>query len=188
MIKIGITGSIASGKSSVANIICRKKIPLFCADKAVHDIYKNKDFQKKIKITFGLKSKQNIKNEVKTNILSSKAKLKKLESIIHPIVRKKMNNFIVKNKKKKLVVLEIPLLFESKLSNKFNIILFVDATKKIRMKRYLLRGGNRDIFTILNNRQIKAKQKKKKSDYTIKNNYTYDKLKKNVVKLCTKFF
>jgi dephospho-CoA kinase len=188
MIKIGITGSIASGKSTVAKLICKKKTPLFSADKTVQNIYKNKIFQKKIKKIFLLKNKKNIKIEVKKIVKNDKFQLKKLELIIHPLVRKKMWQFIRKNRKKNIIVLEIPLLFESKLSKQFDVILFVDATKKIRLERYLLRNGKKDVFLTLNNRQIKSKHKIKLSDYVVKNNHSLNKLKKNITKLCTKFF
>lgn len=188
MIKIGITGSIASGKSTVAKMICKKNIPLFSADKIVHNIYKNKNFLKKVKKTFFLKSNKNIKIEVKKIVKNNKFQLRKLELIIHPLVRQKMDQFIKKNKKNFSIVLEIPLLFESNLSKHFNVILFVDATKKIRLKRYLLKGGNKDTFLTLNNRQIKPKHKIKLSDYVVKNNHSLSKLEENIIKLCTKFF
>ena len=97
MIKIGITGSLASGKSTVAKIISRK-YPLFSADTAVKDLYKEKKFIFKIKKIFNIKNK-NIKNEIKKIIQTDSSKLRKLELIVHPLVRKKMKTFTTRNKK-----------------------------------------------------------------------------------------
>ena len=94
MIKIGITGSLASGKSTVAKIIASKKYPLFDADKAVKKIYQTNIFKTKILKKFKLKSKNNIKNNIKKIISKNEKLLKDLEKIIHPIVRKQIRNFL----------------------------------------------------------------------------------------------
>ena len=86
MKKIGITGLISSGKSSVAKIISKKVYPIFDADKEVQNIYKNKKrFLKKIEIYFLIYPKNSqLKNEIKKLIKQKKINLKKLEKIIHP--------------------------------------------------------------------------------------------------------
>ena len=88
MIKIGITGSIASGKTTVARMLSGNKYPLFNADKEVKKIYKKNSFKKKILKKFKFKNKKNIKNKIKKIISSNKKNLKHLEKIIHPLVRK----------------------------------------------------------------------------------------------------
>ena len=125
---IGITGSIASGKSTVAKLIVKKKYPFFSADKEVLNLYKNKKFIKLLTRKFNLSREKEIKIQIKLIINKNKNELKTLESIIHPLVRKKMINFL-KNKKK-LVILEIPLLIENKLNKYFDKIIFIDAKKK----------------------------------------------------------
>ena len=94
MIVIGITGSIASGKTTVAKLISKKKYPLFSADKIVSDLYKNTIFIKLLSRKFNLNSRQKVKNQIKLIIKADKNKLKTLESVIHPLVRKKMKNFL----------------------------------------------------------------------------------------------
>jgi len=76
--------------------------------------------------------------------------------------------------------LEIPLLIESKLKKYFDKIIFVDAKKKIRLKRYLKRNGKKKTFNLLNNRQLSPANKKKICDYTVNNNFSLAILKKNV--------
>tara|TARA_B100000795_G_scaffold269243_1_gene258057 strand:+ start:844 stop:1263 length:420 start_codon:yes stop_codon:yes gene_type:complete len=133
MIAIGITGSISSGKSTVADLISEKKYPLFSADRVVLGLYKNSNFIKLLKRKFNLTSDKKIKTQIKLIIDKKNNKLKTLESIIHPLVRKEMITFL--NKKNKILVLEIPLLIESKLSKYFDKIIFVDAKKKKSSKK-----------------------------------------------------
>ena len=65
MIKIGVTGSIASGKTTVARMLSGRKHPLFDADKEVKKIYKKNSFKNKICKEFKLKNKKNIKEKIK---------------------------------------------------------------------------------------------------------------------------
>ena len=135
MIVIGITGSIASGKSSVARLIAKKKYPLFNADNVVTDLYNNSNFTNLLIKKFKLSNKKRVKNQIKLLIKKNKRILKILESVIHPLVRKEMKNFL--KMKRKILVLEIPLLIESKLDKYFDKIIFVEAKKNLRLKRYL---------------------------------------------------
>ena len=100
MIKIGITGSLASGKSTVAKIISAKKYPLFDADKTVRKIYQTNIFKIKVSKKFKFKNKKNIKSKLKKIISINKKTLLELEKIIHPIVRQKIKIFSKKNRKK----------------------------------------------------------------------------------------
>ena len=192
MIKIGITGSLASGKSTVAKLISRNKYPIFSADKVVKNLYKKNFFIKKVKSKFKLKNSKNIKIQVKNLIKKDKNKLQKLESIIHPLVRKEMNRSLKTKKNFNISIFEIPLLIEGKLTKYFDIILFVAANEKIRLRRYIQRGGNKKIFTILNKRQMSQKKKIKKSDFIIYNNRSVKNLKKRLdiilKRLWAKFF
>jgi len=185
MIVIGITGSIASGKSTVAKLIAKRKYPLFSADKIVLNLYKKKKFTNLLIKKFKLKNKKKIKNQIKLIIKKNKEKLKTLENIVHPLVRKEMNAFL--KKKKNLLVLEIPLLIESKLKRYFDSIIFVDAKKKLRLKRYLKRSNDKKTFETLNKRQISPIIKKKLCDLIIYNNYSLAILKKNVKKIIANY-
>ena len=178
MVGIGITGAIASGKTTVAKLIARKKYPLFSADKVVSDLYSKDNFKKLLLKKFKLNRKKKIKNQIKSIIQKNKKKLRILELVIHPIVRKEMISFL--KKKDKVLVLEIPLLTENKLYKFFDKVIFVDAKKKLRLKRYLSNKNERIIFEILNKRQLSSAVKKKKCDLVIDNNYSLAILKKNV--------
>ena len=187
MKKIGITGLISSGKSSVAKLISKKVHPIFDADKEVQNIYKNKKFLKKLKLLFNFSCKNSqLKNEIKKLIKQKKINLKKLEKLIHPMVRTQMRKFSNRNKKNKILIFEIPLLIESKLMRHFDVILLVSCPRKTRMQRFLKKGGSKFLFKYLNNKQISENKKRKFCQHVIKNNKSFNVLKKNVSNIMNK--
>ena len=101
MIKIGITGSLASGKTTASKILSNSRGPLFSADRVVKKLYEKKNFRSLISKKFGIENNSQIKKSIKKLIFKNKSNLKKLEKIVHPLVRKRMKNFIAKNKRKK---------------------------------------------------------------------------------------
>ena len=127
MIKIAIIGDIGSGKSFVAKQFL---YPVFDADQEVKKIYLNdhKCFKKlKKKLPKFISSFPIKKNGIGKAILENKNKLKKIINIVHPIIRIRMKKFFKKNKNKKIIVLDIPLLLENKLNKKNYILIFVSA-------------------------------------------------------------
>ncbi len=187
MIKIGITGSIASGKTTAARIFAGKRYPLFNADKEVKDFYNQKHFKSKISKKFKIQSTKNIKSKIKKIIINNKVLIKDVEKIIHPLVRRKIKIFIKKNKKKKFIFFEIPLLIESKLMKDYDVIIFINSKKKIRLKRYLKKGRDKKIFNLLDKRQLPPSKKIKFCDYVINNNKNLKKLKKVIKSIKTKY-
>ena len=181
MIKIGILGDIGSGKTFVAN---QFGFPVFNADKEVSKIYKNnRNCSKKLKKNFPnhIFSFPINKKEISKLILTNKKNLKKINKIVHPIVRVEMNKFIDKNKRKKMIILDIPLLLENKIKKKDFILVFVDAKKKQIIKNLKKRKNyNLKIIKILKKFQLPIKYKKKKSNFVIKNNFKVQTVKKNV--------
>ena len=181
MIRIGILGDIGSGKSFVAKSF---NYPVFNADNEVGKLYKknrkifiklNKALPKYI-TQFPIK-----KQEVTRTILANKNNLRKIIKIIHPEIRKKMNIFIKKNKKKKIVILDIPLLLENKINKKKDILIFVES-KKIQILNRLKKRKNFDhkIINKFRKIQLPLDYKKKKSKFIIKNNFTNRFIKKQI--------
>ncbi len=183
MKKIGITGSIASGKSSASKFLSSGKGPLFNADKVVKNLYLKQSFKKVISKKFKITNSKKIKSDLKKKILSDRTNIKKLEKIIHPIVRKEMKRFVKKNKKKQFIFFEIPLLIESKLMNNFDIIFFIKAKKNIRLKRFKSNGGSQEIFNLLNNKQLKDNKKIKYCDHVIVNEKNLKFLKEKLLSI-----
>jgi len=189
MIKVGILGSVGSGKSFVANIFKELGFNIFSADHVVSQIYeRNKNINKKISIFFKLKlnhGKIN-KNELRDTLKKNPKKFKYLNKIIHPIVRKKLILFLSKYKKTKLVVLDIPLLIENKMFNFVDIFIFVKTKPnifKIRIKKR--RNLDKQFLKLLEKQQADEKIKKSYADFTVDNS-TKDKVKLQVKKILDK--
>ena len=129
------------------------------------------------------------KKELYKVILVNKNNVKKINKIIHPEVRLRMNKFIKKNKRKKAIVLDIPLLLEGKINNKDDILVFIDAKKKeIKKKLKQRKIYNKKVFKELKKIQLPLEIKKKKSNYIIKNNFKKKSAKINVKILKKKIF
>jgi len=178
MKRIGILGDIGSGKTYVAKCF---GFPVFNADLEVARIYKHnrKVFHKlKKELPNNFDSFPVKKKEIIGAILSNRKNLKKIIKIVHYEVRKKMNDFLRKNKHKKLVVLDIPLLLENKINKKKDILIFIESKKPEILKRLKKRKNfNMKILNNFKRMQLSLVLKKKKSQFIIKNNF-----KKNYVK------
>ena len=187
MIRIGILGDIGSGKSYVAS---RFGFPVFNADHEVSKLYKknkktfiklNKSLPKYI-TSFPIN-----KNEITTAILSNNTNLKKIIIIVHQEIRKKMRLFLKKNKNKKVVVLDIPLLLENKIHNKKDILVFIDANKKDIEKRLRKRANfNIKLIRKFKKIQFNSKYKKKKSHFIIKNKFTKKHINESIKNILNK--
>ncbi len=183
MIKVGITGSIASGKTTIVKIFKKKKFKVFSADQEVRKIYKKKIFLKTIRKKFQINKSQNIRNQIKKAITGNKKNLLKLEKIIHPLVRKEMIKISRNKRLKNNYVFEVPLLAESKLKSHFTKTIFVASKKEIRIKRYKKKGGSINLFRFLDGRQLSPKAKAKYCDYKIVNNGSKNLLNKKVLNI-----
>ena len=189
MIKIGLLGDIGSGKTFISK---KFGFPVFNADDEVKKIYrKNKYCYKRLKknfpnyiVSFPIKKK-----ELTKAIYYNKNNIKKINQIVHPIVRKNLFKFFSKNKGKKAVILDIPLLLENKIKIKNLTLVFVDANKKSILKKLKKRKNfNIKIFNILKKTQFTNNVKKDKANFVIKNNFKKEKIKKSVNLLKEKIF
>ena len=173
MKRIGILGNIGSGKSYVARCF---GFPVFNADKEVSKLYKNdkKIFYKLKKILPKYFNKFPIKkHEVLNAILDERNNLKKIVKIVHLEIRKKMNLFLKRNKNKKAVILDVPLLLENKINKKGDILVFVQSNKfDIQKKLKKRKNFDRKLFYIFKKIQFPVDYKKKKSQFIIKNDFT----------------
>ena len=181
MIKIAIIGDIGSGKSFVSKQFLS---PVFDADKEVKKIYQNDQKCFKIlkkKLPKFISSFPIKKKEIGKAILENKNNLKKIINIVHPIIRIRMKKFFKKNKNKKIIVLDIPLLLENKLNKKNYILIFVSARKSKIMKNLKKRKNyNPRILKVLKKFQLPLELKRKKSNYIINNNFRKLYVKKNI--------
>ena len=184
MIRIAVVGDIGSGKSHVAKEF---GYPVFNADTEVAKLYKKsrKCFSKlKKTLPKHITSFPVRKREILKAIIDSQKNLKKIVKIIHPEIRNKMNKFVKKNRRKKIIVLDIPLLIENKINKKSDILVFVDAKKKEINKRLKRRKNfNVKIVKKFKKLQLPIEIKKKKSHFIIKNNFNNNLIKKNVKRI-----
>ena len=173
MIKIGILGDIGSGKSYVAQ---KFGYPVFNADYEVAKLYQlNKKIFNQLKkslpkyiFSFPIEKK-----EISNSILANEKNLEKIVKIVHKEIRKKMDIFLKKHKNKKIVILDIPLLLENKINKKKDILVYVQSKRSDILKRLKKRKNfNQKLLKKFKIIQLPISYKKKKSHFTIKNNFT----------------
>ena len=174
MIKIGLTGNIASGKSEVEKIIAKfgykvvdldivshKLIDTTCKE-AILNVFNTTDRKKLAEIVF-----------------KDKDELKKLENIIHPELNKYILDCFEKNKDEKLIVISGALIFEAGFSGLFNKIIYIDADEDLRLKR-LMKRNSFDKKTALERINAQNNKFKTLADYVIENNTSKEDLEKKV--------
>jgi len=184
-IKIGITGSIGMGKSTVSSIFRNNDIKVWDADFEVHNLYKKgkEGYNSIISIYPELKDKVEINRKKVSNLLSEKKiDLKLIEEIIHPLLIRSREEFIKKNKKDKLLIFDIPLLYETKAYIWLDYVINVFCSKKSQIER-LKQRENFDIKKInyLISKQISVNQKNKKADYVINTDQDLKQVERQVI-------
>ena len=188
MILIGLTGTIGSGKTFALNFFKSEKIATFSADEEVKKILKKKIVKDKIykKFPSAFLRKKIDKNKLALIVFSDKKKLNFLEKIIHPLVKQKKRNFLNKNKKKKIIVMEIPIIFEKKSKKNYDCIILMNTNKKVQHQRVMKRKNmTSQLLKKIMVNQI-ANIKKKYADYIINNNGTKNKTRKILKEILNK--
>ncbi len=172
---IGITGGIASGKTTISKFLKTKRFAVHDSDLVVRQLYlkPNKiflNYLKKTKLSHAIKKDKIDKGLIREEIFNNKTKKKKLEKFIHAEVRKSRNKFLLKHKKKKtkLIILDIPLLFEARLNKICDYIILLYLPKRIKIQRAMKRKGmKRKILLKIIESQLSDAYKRKKSDIVI---------------------
>ena len=170
---IGLTGGIASGKSFVIKYIKELRIPSHDSDKSIDLLYKkpSKNFLNYLeKNNFGraIKNGKIKKNLVKEDIFNNRDKREKLEIFLHKYVYQERKKFLKINNKRKIIFLDIPLLFEKKLQNECDFVCSTIASLKTREKRALQRRGmNKALFKLIVKTQVKNTERRLRSNFII---------------------
>ena len=169
MIRIGILGDIGSGKSYVAKSF---GYPVFNADYEVSKLYKkNRKIYQKLKKLLPEYIYEFPINKIQLSkaILAKNSNLKKIIYIVHKEIRNKMKSFLKKNKNKKFVILDIPLLLENKINKKKDILVYVQSKKPDILRNLSRRKNfNSKILKKFREIQLPLAYKKKKSRFIIK--------------------
>ncbi len=184
MFILALTGSIATGKSTALKLFSEQNIATISADEIVHKLYDNQAFEQ-LSLAFPIaitnnKLDRKILGKI---ILGSTKNLKKIEDILHPLVQTEIEKFIKKSKKenKHLVVLEIPLLFESKNKYHYDAIAVTYCDEEILSERVLQREGmNKEKLKFILNQQMPQNEKKARADFLIDTSTGLEDTKKQV--------
>ncbi|MCY3673333.1 MAG: dephospho-CoA kinase [Paracoccaceae bacterium] len=171
---LGITGSIGMGKSTVSRMFKQSGVPVWEADREVKKLYRaGGEAVEPLREAFGddILGPDGIEKEkLKEKILDRHDQKKKLEEIVHPLVRKKMEDFKAQciNQKHKLAALEIPLLLESDLQDKVDYVVVVSAPEEFQEKRVMERKGmTREWFQKIKSWQLSDAEKQQRADFVI---------------------
>lgn len=172
MVSIGLTGNIASGKSHIAEMFRSLGVVVQDSDKVSHSALED-EARAEIKKQFGTTDRKELGRIVFTN----DAELKKLEAILHPIIRKR-NLIFLREHQDKICLIEIPLLFETNAEEIFDHVVYVDVNEETQKERALARGLTEEKLQHVLSRQhkIPPQEKRKRADFVIDNNKGADTL------------
>lgn len=189
---IGLTGGIASGKTTVSNFLKAKGFLILDADKIAKEISEREEIKKEIVISFGEKILDNNSNidrkKLKKIIFEDKKKLEELNSIIHPEVYKFFEK-ISKEKKlenlEKIIIFDVPLLFESGIDKLCDKILLIWTSRDKRIERIMKRDSiESSLAQKIIDSQMSDEEKIKKADIVIENNGSIDELYRKIERFC----
>ena len=189
MIKVGLTGSIGTGKSTVLKIFKDLGAYVIDADQIVHQLYTKREVQEEIKREFG-----NVFNEdgsldrkkVAQIIFNDINKKRILERLVHPKVRSEIYKIlknIEKNEKNAIVIVEIPLLIETGQYREYDKVIVVYSPKNLQIERLLKKGFSKEEALKRINSQMDIEEKIKYADFVIENISSFEDLKENVKKV-----
>ena len=175
---IGITGSIACGKSLVSNYLQEKGYTIIDADKIGHMALENDEVKKQLVNKFGKSIlKDNEVNRVTLGklVFENNENLKELNNIIHPQIRKNISEQIQMHKNEKLVFVDVPLLFEAKFDDLVEKIIVVSLDEKIQLERLMNRNSlSKEEALQRIKSQIPVREKEKLGDYVVDNSFTQE--------------
>lgn len=173
-IRLGITGSIGSGKSYFSSLLKDKGYPVISADDLSKDLLStDKNIMEMVKKKFGEHSYKNElpdKNFLAQTVFNDPKKLNQLEGILHPVVRKKLVGKIDELcEKHKLIFVEAALIYEADMEDMFDYVVLITAEENTRLNRKKISGMSEEDFTQRNLNQIPDQEKAKRADFVFKN-------------------
>ena len=171
MIRLGLTGSIGMGKSTTAKMFAEHGVPVHDADAVVHALYAGRAAPL-IEAAFPgtVRDGQVDRTLLSPQVLGKPEAMKRLEAIVHPLVREEELQFLqrARDARKRIVVLDIPLLFETGADHRVDAVVVVTADEAIQRKRVLDRPGmTEDRFEAILARQTPDAEKRRRAHFLI---------------------
>lgn len=193
MIKLGVTGNIASGKTLVEGFLQEEQIPIIDADKLVHELLENnKEIINQISELFApldVKEENGAISRAKVGQIAfrDKAKLKQLEEILHPVVKKEIHKFFEKNSDEKIVAAVVPLIYEADMADMFDYVLLVTVDKETQLQRLMQRNNlSKEEAELRINAQMAQEEKIDKADFVIDNSSKPEETREQLKELINK--
>ena len=184
---VGLTGNMGAGKSTAVKMIREMIIPVFEADQAVHILMRD---NREMKALFYRKFPESVVNdEIDRSILSvlikeGKLDVRQLEKMIYPFLEKELRNFFMRHRSERLVVLDVPLLFEAGWDKFCDKIIVVSAPAEVLKRRVFERSGmTEEKYQALTARQISDEEKRKKADYVIETQYGIEPVRRQLTEI-----
>jgi len=184
MIVLGLTGSIGMGKSATAKMFAEAGVPVHDSDEAVHRLYSGKAAPL-VEAAFPGTTHAGVVDRVKLGrqVLGDPAALRKLEAVIHPLVRADADAFLARHRAAgaPLAVLDIPLLFETGGRNRVDKVVVVTASPEIQRERVLARPGmSEEKFSAILAKQVPDAEKRRQADFVIDSGRGFEAARKAV--------
>jgi len=183
-LNVAITGPIGVGKSLVTRFFTAKGYKTYSCDKIVHDLYEDKEFISLFNKEFNFSFKNEISRDTLRDYFIEDEKLKKkIETFVHKIVIKKVNELIKNNKD--ILIVEVPLLYEAKMNESFDEIIIVTSKKSDELLKHR-DNQNAEVLKKINSSSISLKHLND-ADYIIKNDEGKEELEKEIDKIINKW-
>jgi len=187
MIVIGLTGSIGMGKTTTAGMFGDAGIPVNDSDAVVHDLYKT-DAVKPVGEAFPGSIREGAieRVELARQLSLNPGGFSRLEAIVHPLVRDREKQFLERQRSAgaDLVLLDIPLLFETGAEKRVDVVVVATCDPQIQRQRVLARPGmTEEKFKLILNRQLPDSQKRERADFLVDTGCGLDQAKKRVERI-----
>lgn len=181
MIKIGLTGNIASGKTQVEEILATLGVYVVDLDKVTHSLFLKEEIQQKLKEKFNTFERK----EISKIVFSDFSKKQELEKVFHPELKKNILNIFKEKENEQIIVISGALIYEAGFDKLFDKIIFVDADKNLRIERLKKRSNltHKEALKRINSQNLTYKNQ---ADYIIENNNSLNELKNKVEEVLKK--
>ncbi|KWV44042.1 MULTISPECIES: dephospho-CoA kinase [Rhizobium] len=187
MLRIGLTGSIGMGKSTMGKLFAEAGVPVNDSDAVVHDLYAG-EAAPLVDAAFPGTMKEGAvdRQELARQLAGSADGFKRLEAIVHPLVRKREAEFTERERQRgsPMVLLDIPLLFETGAESRVDVIVVVSCDPQIQRERVLARPGMTvEKFDMILARQTPDAEKRARADYVIDTGHSIETARKRVAEI-----